>query len=117
MSTVFLRKKSFFFFYERAIDKLSSIRYSISCARDLYDFSKGTLTITRRSVAFENELYGGSLRCNPRVSLAFESAALAQLVEHHHGKVGVAGSSPAGGFLVKSQLFNKELGFFCFAYP
>ncbi|EEU18260.1 hypothetical protein HMPREF9517_01840 [Enterococcus faecalis TX1341] len=58
MSTVFLRKKSFFFFYERAIDKLSSIRYSISCARDLYDFSKGTLTITRRSVAFENELYG-----------------------------------------------------------
>ena len=26
-------------------------------------------------------------------------AALAQLVEHHHGKVGVAGSSPAGGFL------------------
>ena len=25
-------------------------------------------------------------------------AALAQLVEHHHGKVGVAGSSPAGGF-------------------
>lgn len=93
MSTVFLRKKSFFFFYERAIDKLSSIRYSISCARDLYDFSKGTLAITRRS-------------------LAFESAALAQLVEHHHGKVGVAGSSPAGGFLVKSQLFNKELGFF-----
>ena len=58
-----------------------------------------------------------SLRCNPRVSLAFESAALAQLVEHHHGKVGDAGSSPAGGFLVKSQLFNKELGFFCFAYP
>lgn len=52
------KKKSFFFFYERAIDKLSSIRYSISCARDLYDFSKGTLTITRRSVAFENELYG-----------------------------------------------------------
>lgn len=93
MSTVFLRKKSFFFFYERAIDKLSSIRYSISCARDLYDFLKGTLTITRRSVAFKN-------------------AALAQLVEHHHGKVGVAGSSPAGGFLVKSQLFNKELGFF-----
>ena len=101
MSTVFLRKKSFFFFYERAIDKLSSIRYSISCARDLYDFSKGTLTITRRSVAFENELYG-VLRCNPRVSLAFESAALAQLVEHHHGKVGVAGSSPAGGSLLVS---------------
>lgn len=59
----------------------------------------------------------GSLRCNPRVSLAFESAALAQLVEHHHGKVGVAGSSPAGGFLVKSQLFNKELGFFLFCLP
>ncbi|MUO23542.1 hypothetical protein EZ049_13100 [Enterococcus faecalis] len=54
----FLEKKSFFFFYERAIDKLSSIRYSISCARDLYDFSKGTLTITRRSVAFKSELYG-----------------------------------------------------------
>ena len=57
LSTVFLRK-IIFLFYERAIDKLSSIRYSISCARDLYDFSKGTLTITRRSVAFENELYG-----------------------------------------------------------
>ena len=56
LSTVFLEKS--FSFYERAIDKLSSIRYSISCARDLYDFSKGTLTITRRSVAFENELYG-----------------------------------------------------------
>ena len=26
-------------------------------------------------------------------------AALAQLVEHHHGKVGVVGSSPTGGFL------------------
>ena len=57
LSTVFLRKNHFSF-YERAIDKLSSIRYSISCARDLYDFSKGTLTITRRSVAFESELYG-----------------------------------------------------------
>ncbi|EGO9001374.1 hypothetical protein CUS07_03415 [Enterococcus faecalis] len=58
MSTVFLRKKSFFFFYERAIDKLSSIRYSISCARDLYHFLKGSLTITPRSLAFESELYG-----------------------------------------------------------
>ena len=57
LSTVF-SEKNHFLFYERAIDKLSSIRYSISCARDLYDFSKGTLTITRRSVAFENELYG-----------------------------------------------------------
>ena len=48
----------------------------------------------------------------PRSCVSRSTAALAQLVEHHHGKVGVAGSSPAGGFLVKSQLFNKELGFF-----
>ena len=31
-------------------------------------------------------------------------AALAQLVEHHHGKVGVAGSSPAGGFQFLKKL-------------
>ena len=38
-------------------------------------------------------------------------AALAQLVEHHHGKVGVAGSSPAGGFR-KNHFLRKKLLFY-----
>lgn len=28
------------------------------------------------------------------------NATLAQQVEHHHGKVGVTGSSPVSGFLI-----------------
>ena len=31
-------------------------------------------------------------------------ALIAQLVEHHHGKVGVVGSSPIGGFFCTGVL-------------
>ena len=40
-------------------------------------------------------------------------AALAQLVEHHHGKVGVDGSNPSGGLSKHAvSLENRRIQFF-----
>ena len=41
-------------------------------------------------------------------------ASIAQPVEHHHGKVGVSGSSPLGSSL-KQPNFNKEVGLFFYS--
>ena len=39
-------------------------------------------------------------------------ASIAQLVEHHHGKVGVSGSSPLGSLVLNAYPI-KGRAFFC----